>query len=109
MNPDATWHPVESHASSNLRDRAVVETACGGRTICLTRIGDAVHAFQPYCPHAGVPLCTGWVDSAGQVVCPAHGYKFSVRNGLCRGDTGYRLKTFAVRVEDDRIFVALPT
>ena len=36
-----------------------------------------VHATQAWCPHLGGPLADGVVGN-GKVVCPLHGYKFSL-------------------------------
>ena len=106
---EGVWQRVETMGASGLREGAVQEAGVGGRRICLLRRGEVVFAFSPTCPHAGARLCEGWMDARGDVVCPAHGYRFSPKNGLNRSGEGYRLKTFPVKVEGEAIFVALPT
>lgn len=102
------WKEVELAGLSSLAEKTIVEVSAGGRRVCLLKIGGRLYAFSPHCPHAGARLCAGWVNAQGDVVCPAHGYRFSPKNGLNRSGEGYRLKTFPVKVEDDRIFVLLP-
>jgi 3-phenylpropionate/trans-cinnamate dioxygenase ferredoxin subunit len=95
--------------ASGLHEGVIQEVKVAERRVCLLRHGDEIYAFSPTCPHAGAQLCTGWVDGRGDVVCPAHGYRFSPKNGLNRSGEGYRLKTFPVKVEGEAIFVALPS
>ena len=104
---ESVWHRVETMGFSGLQDGAIQEAGVGGRRVCLLLRSREVVAFSPTCPHAGARLCEGWVDGRGDVVCPAHGYRFSPKNGLNRSGEGYRLKTFAVKVEGEAIFVAL--
>ena len=101
------WQKVETMSLSGLAEAKIAEVTVGDRRVCLLRAGDLLYAFSPTCPHAGAPLCTGWVDARGDVVCPSHGYRFSPKNGLNRSGEGYRLKTFPVKVEGDEIFVLL--
>lgn len=103
------WQRVETMCFSGLPEGVIQEAAVGGRHVCLLLLNKVVLAFSPTCPHAGARLCEGWVDARGDVVCPAHGYRFSPRNGMNRSGEGYRLKTFAVKVDGEAIFVALPT
>ena len=84
-----------------------VITACtaGDKTICLLRRGDAVFAFAATCPHAGAPLCEGFVDARGRIACPLHGYRFDPANGRNTSGEGYKLKTYPVTITDGEIFV----
>lgn len=105
---ESMWYRVETMGVSGLRENAIQEVSVGGRRVCLVLRSAGVFAFSPTCPHAGARLCEGWVDARGDVVCPAHGYRFSPKNGLNKSGEGYRLKTFAVKVEGEAIFVGLP-
>jgi uroporphyrinogen-III synthase len=61
-----------------------------------TRSG-TVHATQAWCPHLGGPLADGVVGN-GKVICPLHGYKFSLRTGEADGHNCAALQTYPVAV-----------
>lgn len=71
-----------------------------------TRTG-SVHALDAHCPHRGGPLADGLLDSA-TVVCPLHGWRFSLGDGRpVSGDLPVR--TFDARRGDDgNIYVRCP-
>jgi nitrite reductase/ring-hydroxylating ferredoxin subunit len=58
------------------------------------------YAFNNKCPHASAPFTDGWLSAAGCVVCPLHGYKFSIKNGENVTGEGYRLKTYKLIEEE---------
>jgi uroporphyrinogen-III synthase len=64
--------------------------------IFRTRSG-TVHATQAWCTHLGGPLADGVVGN-GKVICPLHGYKFSLRTGEAEGHNCAALKTYPVSV-----------
>lgn len=73
----------------------------------LYRVGDAVHAMEDACPHAGVPLSDGTLDGC-VVTCRAHGWPFDVRTGFDPDDAdGFPIPCFAVEVRGDEVFVDL--
>lgn len=73
--------------------------------IGLFRVGDAIHAMENLCPHAGHPLSEGLLDGC-VVVCPLHGWDFDVTTGFKPGDAdGFPIPRFAVRVEGEEIWV----
>jgi nitrite reductase/ring-hydroxylating ferredoxin subunit len=77
----------------------------GGEKICVTERLGKFYGFARKCPHAGAPLEFGTLDSRGQIVCPLHGYKFSLESG--RESTGeeYCLKTYPMERREDGIYV----
>lgn len=101
--------------------------AVGDLQFGVFRIGDAVAAFRNRCPHDGGPVCQGKVinrveetlnanqESTGlqfgkerHVVCPWHGYEFSLDTGLHPGSKTLRLARVDVYVENDEIFLRQP-
>lgn len=91
----------EIPATSGLRVK-VGELALG-----LYRIGDAIHAMEDACPHAGFPLSKGrFVD--GVIVCAAHGLCYDVRTGFDPEHAdGFPIPCFRVRVVGDSVEVDL--
>ena len=61
-----------------------------------TRSG-TVYATQASCTHPGGPLADGVVGN-GKVICPLHGYNFSLATGEAEGHTCAALKTYPVSV-----------
>jgi nitrite reductase (NADH) large subunit len=70
------------------------------------------YATQATCPHRGdAVIGRGLVgDAKGEpkVACPLHKKTFSLRTGASLDAEDYRLMTFAVRLQDDHVFVEVP-
>jgi uroporphyrinogen-III synthase len=62
-----------------------------------TRSG-IIYATDAWCTHLGGPLADGIVGN-GKVICPLHGYKFSLRTGAPEGHDCPALKTYPVTVD----------
>jgi ferredoxin-nitrite reductase len=56
--------------------------------------------IQNDCPHQGGQLSKGWIEG-DEVVCPLHGYKFNLKNGVCSTDAKLKAKIFNLVVEED--------
>ena len=70
----------------------------GEQRICLSQVNGQFYAIQDSCPHNGQSLSKGKINYLGEVVCPWHGYRFSLKNGQegdqkCRDAKTYRVKT----------------
>jgi uroporphyrinogen-III synthase len=61
-----------------------------------TRSG-TVYATEPWCSHQRGPLADGIVGS-GKVICPLHGYRFSLRTGAPDGHDCPAIKTYPITV-----------
>lgn len=77
------------------------------KKICMTRIGDEWHAFAHKCPHASGRLDEGFIDALGNVVCPVHRYRFSVKNGRNTSGEGYYLKTYKLERRNNGLYIQL--
>jgi nitrite reductase/ring-hydroxylating ferredoxin subunit len=66
---------------------------------------DTLFAFASKCPHASGIMANGFIDGLGNVVCPLHKYKFSLKNGKCTSDEGYFLKCYEVEQNNLGIFI----
>ena len=82
---------------------ALVEA--GGRKITVARQGNEVLACAHKCPHASGVLADGFIDAAGNLVCPLHRYKFNLVNGRNVSGEGYYLKTYGIEEREAGIFV----
>jgi nitrite reductase/ring-hydroxylating ferredoxin subunit len=79
-----------------------------GLPVILTRLGEAVHAFSAFCPHASADLSQGSFYK-GRIDCPDHGYRFDIQSGraVWPEDEVCRLKKYPVKEENGRVMVKL--
>ena len=78
--------------------------------IVVVRFGDEVLAIEDSCNHAGASLSKGPVTPDECIVCPLHGYAFSMRTGalvrprnLCDDQ-----RRFEVEIQGDDVLVYDP-
>ena len=84
-----------------------LRVTAGGIALGLYRVGDAIHAMEDACPHAGFPLSKGRFDE-GVIVCSAHGLRYDVRTGFDPDHAdGFPIPCFRVRVVEGRVEVDL--
>ena len=79
----------------------------GGKTICIIKTFNGLKACSAKCPHAGGDLSQGFLDKKENIICPVHGYRFSLNNGRDTNGEGYFLKIYKVKENDDGIFIEL--
>lgn len=69
------------------------------------------YATQNLCPHKQqMALSRGMIGSTGEepkVACPFHKKTFSLKSGASLSGDDYEIKTYQVKVEDNKVFVAL--
>ncbi|MCF8451023.1 MAG: Rieske 2Fe-2S domain-containing protein [Taibaiella sp.] len=90
-----------------MQDNALTEIELNGKRIGILKRQERVYAFAAKCPHAGVPLCTGWLDPQGRIVCPEHKYRFDPANGRNTTGEGYKLFTYPVQLRGDEVWIGL--
>ncbi len=83
----------------------VREFICSGKTLCVSRVGGALHAMDGVCPHRGGPLGMGTIEH-GKIVCPWHGWEFEPTTGV--GVHNSRQAVFQLKVEAGEVQVELP-
>jgi nitrite reductase (NADH) small subunit len=78
----------------------------------FTRRGEW-YATQNLCPHKQqMVLSRGMIGSAGdacepKVACPFHKKTFSLLTGECLSGDDYQIKTYPVKVVDDRVYIGI--
>ena len=79
----------------------------GARKVALFRLRNGkVYALDAVCPHRAGPLAEG-VIGHDTVICPFHGYKFSLADG--RGlDNDFAVSSYPAEVRDGMIFLGVP-
>ena len=96
-------------------------------TIGVFRLEGQLFAYENTCAHSGGPICQGrilprvievmdsqkqvhgqnWDESDMHIVCPWHGFEYSIKTGEHAGDQSIRLRSFHVHEEDGGIYVTV--
>jgi 3-phenylpropionate/trans-cinnamate dioxygenase ferredoxin subunit len=112
---------VEVASTDELMDGSMKMATVSGRDILLARVGDNYYSADNSCPHMGGNLSMGELEGT-VVTCPRHHSQFDLTDGhVIRWTdwTGFKLamgkifrsprplKTYEVKVEDDKIMVNL--
>src|ERR1700750_1776341 len=99
------WYKAaESVEELSFADNQIAVLEINSKKICIARHFDGLFAFAYKCPHASGIMADGYLDALGNVVCPLHRYKFSLKNGRNVSGEGYYLKTFAVEEREDCVY-----
>ena len=105
--------------------RKVVE--CGEFEVGVFRIGDDFFGWHNRCAHRAGPICQGRImkrvlepvaadktvrtqaydEAESHIVCPWHGYEFSIRTGYHQGSTRFRLRKAGLVIRDGEIYVSV--
>lgn len=101
------WIPIGSISDIPQRGARCVETPLGRIAIFRTA-EDRVFALDDHCPHKGGPLSQGIIHGAA-VTCPLHNWVISLETGKALGADEGCVRTIPIKVEDDKIFIALET
>lgn len=79
----------------------------GDRRLCLFRNGQHFHVFDNLCPHNKHSLFEGNINFQDEIVCPLHGYRYKLKDGLeCDGRSG-ALTIHALDIRSDGVFLGL--
>ena len=68
---------------------------------------DRVFALVDRCPHKGGPLSEGIVQGCA-VACPLHGWVIHLDDGMAEAPDEGQAPAIAVRLDGDRIWLAVP-
>lgn len=103
-----TWHLIALHPNElDFNHENLTEIKVSGKLLCIARVEDKLYACAAKCPHAAMPLASGYVNVQKQIVCPLHRYKFSLENGRNVSGEGYFLKTYPVEEREDGWYVGI--
>jgi len=76
-----------------------------GHIVAVYNVDGSFYATTNTCLHRGGPVGEGDLDGP-IVTCPWHGWQYDIRSGENLLNPMARLKTYAVKVEGDRVLVA---
>lgn len=84
----------------------IVHVGSGGRLALIHRGGE-FFAFVDLCPHAHLPVSSGWIDG-GAIVCGHHGARFDLKTGVALDVTDQPLTMLPTRVSDGDVLIFIP-
>lgn len=91
---------------SDLRERVGQRFLINDTDIAIFKVDGIVYALSNVCPHKLSALIYDGFIEDDSVICPAHGWKFNLKDG--KKPTGSRgLKSFPVKIIDDEVYVIL--
>lgn len=113
--------------SDSIPDNGRLVLDIGDKTIGIFRVGGQLHAYENTCPHMGGPVCQGLIipavrevvnekqvstgyrfdESEMRIVCPWHGYEFSIETGSHPAKESIRLKRVLVDEEGGEVYVTV--
>jgi nitrite reductase/ring-hydroxylating ferredoxin subunit len=98
---------IEVARLDQIPDGASACFTVGGTEIAIFNVGGSIFAMDDSCLHKGASLASGELD--GKIVtCRAHGWRYDVTTGSTLNSPGYGVTSYATKVVDGTIFVALP-
>jgi 3-phenylpropionate/trans-cinnamate dioxygenase ferredoxin subunit len=108
MDQKETWIKVAGNineiafAENNIATIQIAE-----KSICLVATAKGLKACFAKCPHAGGDLSKAFLDVKENIVCPVHGYRFSINSGRDANGEGYFLKIYKIKETEEGIFIKL--
>jgi nitrite reductase/ring-hydroxylating ferredoxin subunit len=85
-------------------DGGLREFRLGSGTVCVANTNGVFVALGNVCPHKGGPLAEGTIEN-GNVVCPWHGWEFSLANGQCINHPDASVQVFELAIQGDDVFL----
>jgi nitrite reductase/ring-hydroxylating ferredoxin subunit len=104
--PSAVWRYAGT--LDDLWEGEVRGVNLGGVDVVLCNVDGELFAYEDRCPHLANPLSNG-VLNHNTLRCAAHEWEFDARTGQGVNPQAARLKPFPVRLDDDRIFIQIPS
>ena len=99
---------IEIGGLSDIPRRGARRVSLSGIQVAVFRTADdEIFALVDRCPHRGGPLSEGIV-SENSVTCPLHNWTIELPTGCARAPDEGSVKTIAVKLSGDRIFLARP-
>ncbi|MCC6474543.1 MAG: non-heme iron oxygenase ferredoxin subunit [Burkholderiales bacterium] len=93
---------------SDVRPGQPKRATIGDLELTIYNLGGTFYATEGYCTHGRAHLAEGYIDGT-LIECRMHGGTFDICSGKAVGaPCTVDLKTYEVKVEGDRILVAVP-
>ncbi len=77
------------------------------KKICLAHTQAGFFAVDNTCPHLAASLHKGKVNYLNEIVCPWHAYRYNLESGIECNHRSVDLKQYALKIEDNALFIGL--
>ena len=105
-NIEKNWHYVCD--TSGIEEEDIIRYDNSDKTYCIYLLEDGYYATDGICTHEAVHLEEGLVMD-GEIECPMHQGIFNIKTGKAVSPPACDdLKTYSVKVEDEKIYINLP-
>lgn len=96
-------------ALSSLKEGELTTATVNGVRVVLYLVDGKPYCTEDICTHEECFISeSGWIEG-DQVVCGCHEAKFSIKTGEVTAPPAHEpLRTFAVRVDNDSLYVDIP-
>jgi ferredoxin-nitrite reductase len=102
IEPPREQEPVKpAIRSQDIQEGSAKLVRRKGEEMAIFKVDGELYGIQNICPHEGGQLCKGWIEG-GEVVCPLHGYKFSLKTGACSTDPTLKVRVFKLVCQGDQ-------
>lgn len=106
MSDNVTWHLVCDADELDVED--VIGFDHANKLYAVYRTPSGYYATDGKCTHAGGVLADGLVTGE-YIECPQHQARFHIPTGEAKSaPASTNLKTYPVKIEQDKIYIALP-
>jgi nitrite reductase/ring-hydroxylating ferredoxin subunit len=99
--------PTEAEARLRILPQKPQLLIVHGKRICLALHDDVFYAVQDSCTHNGESLSKGRLNYLGEIICPWHGYRFSMQSGRASDSSCPDLTTYPIRADASGFYIGL--
>jgi len=89
---------------SDLGPGATRAVEINGEKLAIYNVNGKIFCTENTCPHAHGPLGEGFLEE-NVISCPLHGWTFNVETGEGMLMPGSKIRTYKIKVENNKIFV----
>ncbi len=97
--------PSASQARLKLAENKPQLLIVNGKRICLVLRDDRFYAIQDTCTHSSESLSKGAINYLGEVICPGHGYCFSLKTGRESAERSRDLDVYPVKEDTTGFYI----
>ncbi len=108
MDKTEKWIKIAGNSNEiSFQDNNIATIHISGKAVCIAKTNNGLKACFAKCPHAGADLSEGFLDKKDNIICPVHGYRFSLNTGRDTNSEGYFLKIYKIKEIEEEIFIKL--
>ncbi len=97
---------IKMGKTGELSSGSSIEKRILARRIAVFNVEGRFYGIESDCKHMKASLKNGKVQNE-IVTCPWHHWQYDLKTGQCLTSDKFKLKTYAVEVEGDEIFIIL--